>query len=242
MSQQRLSKVLAACGIASRRKCEELIFEGRVKVNGEIILVPQTLVDLASDKIEVQGQRIASIESKVYYALNKPSGYLCTSKDAAGAKSVLALFPDNLRLFTVGRLDKETKGLLLVTNDGHFANQVIHPSKNISKEYLAKIDGELGDLHLKSLSAGALVEGTWVKPLSIEKVRKGTLKIAVSEGKKREVRTLLENIGLTVLELKRIRIGSLTLGALPEGHYRLLTEKEKMQLLQGSAKLKTEPS
>lgn len=235
MNKQRLSKVLATCGVASRRKCEELIFEGKVHVNGEIIRVPQTLVDLATDLIEVQGKKISSIETKVYYMLNKPAGYLCTSIKVAGDKSVLSLFPDHLRLFTVGRLDKETKGLLLITNDGHFANQVIHPSKNISKEYLVKIQGELTDLHLKSLSAGARVEGTWVKPLSVEKVRKGTLKIKVGEGKKREVRILLETIGLAVLELTRIRIGNLTLGALSEGNYRSLSEQEKNELLKISS-------
>lgn len=230
---QRLSKVLAACGVAARRKCEELIFAGKVTVNGEKILIPQTFVDPSKDKITVEGKAVHIQTTMVYYMLNKPYGLLCTSKEAAKGKSVLDLFNDELRLFTVGRLDKDTTGLLLITNDGQFANSVIHPSKNISKEYLAKTDKEITDEHLKALSSGGLVEGSWVKPISVSKVRQGTLKMAVSEGKKREVRCLLEYVGLKVLELKRIRIGPLVLGALPEGDYRRLTPAELQQLGEG---------
>lgn len=226
MPAQRLSKVLSYCGIASRRKCEEIIQTGKVTVNGEIVKVPQTLVSLEKDTILVNGKPVHKADDKVYYMLNKPEGLLCTSKETAGDKSVLSLFDDPKRLFTVGRLDKDTKGLLLVTNDGHFANQVIHPSKNISKEYLAKTDKEITEAHLMAISNGTMVQGVWVKPVSVEKVRRGTLKIAVSEGKKREVRTLLEMVGLTVLELTRIRIGSLLLGNLSEGQYRPLKENE----------------
>lgn len=230
MATQRLSKVLAASGVAARRKCEELIFDGKVTVNGTVILIPQTQVDAKKDKIEVEGKPVFVQDAKVYYILNKPFGLLCTSKEAGGKNSVLNLFDDDLRLFTVGRLDKDTTGLLIVTNDGHFANSVIHPSKNISKEYLAKTDKEITDTHLKALSSGGLVEGVWVKPISVSKVRKGTLKISVSEGKKREVRCLLEYVGLKVLELKRIRIGSLVLGTLSEGKYRQLTKTELKDL------------
>lgn len=231
MTKQRLSKILAASGVASRRKCEELIFDGRVKVNGEIVKVPETHVDPSIDEILVDGKKTSIVEKKVYYLLNKPAGTLSTSLDAGGEKSVLNFFDTNLRLFTVGRLDKDTKGLLLVTNDGQFAHHVIHPSKNISKEYLAKVDHEVNDEHLKAISQGTLVEGTWVKPLSVKKVRDGTLKITVSEGKKREVRLLLENALLKVRELKRIRIGSLVLGDIPEGSYRELTPSEIKDLL-----------
>lgn len=229
--KQRLSKVLAACGVASRRKCEELIFDGKVTVNGEKALTPQTLVDANEDRILVEGQRVRLQEKKVYYALNKPLGFICTSKEAGGDKSVLNLFDDSLRLFTVGRLDKDTTGLILVTNDGHFSNSVIHPSKNISKEYLAKTDKDITDQHLKALDSGGVVEGTWVKPIKVVKVRNTSLKMSVSEGKKREVRKLLEYVGLEVLELRRIRIGSLVLGTLKEGEYRELSDAEKEQLL-----------
>lgn len=227
MTTQRLSKVLAGCGIASRRKCEELIFSGRVTVNGEKVLIPQTQVEIGKDQIAVDGKLCIAKEEKVYYLLNKPAGLLCTSIEAGKGKSVLELFgEESVRLFTVGRLDKDTKGLLLVTNDGHFAQKVIHPSRNLAKEYLAKTDKEIEHEHLIAISNGAIVEGVFVKPLSVEKVRRGTVKIAVSEGKKREVRLLLEKAGLAVLELKRIRIGSILLGALPEGSYRPLSQSE----------------
>lgn len=228
MSKQRLSKVLAAAGVASRRACEQLIFEGKVKVNGQIICIPQTLVDLTEDRIFYQNELIKQTETKVYYLLNKPSGFICSTKRTSQSKLVLDLFQDERhRLFTVGRLDKDTQGLLLVTNDGHFANQVIHPSANIQKEYLAKINEEITHEHLVSISSGTLVEGTFVKPIRVEKVRKGTLKIVIGEGKKREVRHLLQAAGVQIKELTRIRLGGLHLGPLASGQWRVLNEKEK---------------
>lgn len=232
--KQRLSKVLASSGIASRRKCEDLIFDGKVKVNEEIVKVPQTLVDLKSDRIEVEGVPVKAYEKKLYLLLNKPAGYICSSLSTSKSKSVLALFSDvSERLFTVGRLDKDTQGLLLVTNDGHFANNVIHPSHNIAKEYLAKTDKEISDQHIKAMASGSIVEGVFVKPLKVTKVRKGTIKVTVSEGKKREVRILLEAAGLQVRELTRIRIGGLHLGPLPTGAYRHLTEHDISLIFEG---------
>lgn len=233
--KNRLSKVLAASGVASRRKAEELIFNGNVSVNNEIIKIPQTLVDMKKDDIRVFGNPITDVEKKVYFLLHKPTGYICSSKKVGSKKIVLDLF-DGLpyRLFTVGRLDRETSGLLIVTNDGHFANEVIHPSKGLSKEYLIKTEQEITQEHLELISQGALVEGTWVRPKKVQKVRKGTLKIVVTEGKKREVRSLVEKAGLQLLSLSRIRIGGLNLGAIPYGSYREMTEGDKKQLLQKS--------
>lgn len=226
-SKKRLSKTLAAAGVAARRACETLIFDGRVKVNGTVTLLPQTLVG-PEDTITVDGKSISGAEPKVYYILNKPVGYICTNKRGQHSKLVLDLFEDvDYRLFTVGRLDKETSGLLLVTNDGHFANSVIHPSADIHKEYVAKTDREITAEHLVAIGSGALVEGTFVKPIAVSKVRRGTIKITIAEGKKREVRRLLEAVGLTVQELTRVRIGSLTLGSLPEGNWRPMTERDK---------------
>lgn len=226
--KRRLSKVLAACGVASRRASEELIFQGRVKVNGKTILLPQTGVDPQKDHIVVDGKKIKSVEQKVYFLLNKQAGTLCTAvRKAAKTKLVLDHFADMpYRLFTVGRLDKDTTGLILVTNDGEFANRMIHPSFNVQKEYLAKVDEEILPEHLQSLAAGAFIEGTRIKPISVNKVRRGTVKIIVGEGKKREVRLLLAHAGLTVKELCRIRIGSFTLGKLVPGAYRPLSPKE----------------
>lgn len=228
VSKQRLSKILAGAGVASRRACEELIFSGVVKVNGQIVKVPQTQVDLKVDTITVRDEPIEGVESKVYYLLNKPVGCICSARGNSQSRLVLDLFKDEgHRLFTVGRLDKDTGGLLIVTNDGHFANEVIHPSANIQKEYLVKTDQEVTHDHLVAIGHGTLVEGVFVKPIRIQKVRRGTIKIVIGEGKKREVRLLLDAAGLKVIELTRIRLGGLHLGALPPGSWRPLTEKEK---------------
>lgn len=232
-NKKRLSKALAAAGIASRRAAEELIFEGRIKVNGQVVKVPQTMVDWEKDTILVDEAPIRGEEKKVYFILNKPHGYICSSTPLGTKKLVVDLFAHlNLRLFTVGRLDRDTTGLLLVTNDGHFTNKVIHPSSNISKEYLVKTSQEITDLHLKDISKGTYIENAWIKPVRVEKVRKGTLKVVVKEGKKREVRLLVQNAGLDILELSRIRIGGLRLGPIPEGTFRELTETEKREIFQ----------
>ncbi|MBX7066353.1 MAG: rRNA pseudouridine synthase [Parachlamydiales bacterium] len=228
MEKKRLSKALAAAGIASRRACEELIFEGRVQVNGETIKLPQHHIDWDTDRITVDGETVKTEQKKVYYLLNKPPGYICTNIRPGKKKIVLDLFPDtNERLFTVGRLDKETNGLILVTNDGHFANRVIHPSSNIIKEYVVKTLQEITPEHLETLSQGARVDDKWVRPVSVRKIRKGTFRICVKEGKKHEVRIIAERAKLKVAELTRVRIGSLLLGTLQEGEYRPLTEKDK---------------
>lgn len=233
IQKNRLSKILAQCGVASRRAAEELIFAGKVSVNGEIIRIPQTFVSLEEDEITVQGNKLTHQERKVYYILNKPHGYICTNKRPGSKKIVVDLFEEvPYRLFTVGRLDRETTGLLIVTNDGHFANKVIHPSSNIPKEYLVKVEQEISIEHLQHISKGAYVEKTWVKPVRVTKVRKGTLKVVIMEGKKREVRTLMEIAGLTIVSLCRIRIGGLHLGSLPEGFFREMTEREKQLLFE----------
>jgi 23S rRNA pseudouridine2605 synthase len=237
METNRLSKVLAAAGVASRRACEELIFEGRVKVNGQVVKVPQTQVTLGKDKILVDNKSITKTPKKHYYILNKPLGYICSNSRKTTEKIVFDLFDKDLpRLFTVGRLDKDTSGLLIVTNDGQFANKVIHPSSDIEKEYLVKVDEEIIDEHLKDLMNGCVVEGTHVKPIRVTKVRKGTLKIVIKEGKKREIRELLASCNLFVTQLTRIRIGALTLNTLPLGTYREMTENEMKQVLKNEKK------
>lgn len=227
MTKKRLSKALAAAGVASRRHSEEIIFEGRVTINGQKVLIPQTLVEWGKDRIAVDGKLLTGEGQKVYYILNKPKGYLCTAADIAG-KRVIDLFDEkDGRLFTAGRLDKYTTGLLIVTNDGHFANRIIHPSSNIEKEYIAKVDREVLHDHLVAISKGTMLEEGFVKPIAVTKIRKATVKVIVGEGKKREVRQMLEHAGLQVTELKRVRIGQLILGDIPEGFFRLLTEREK---------------
>lgn len=228
MEPNRLSKILASAGIASRRASEELIFRGKVRVNQKLVTVPQTFVDPAKDKIYVDDKLIEIKDEKVYYILNKPRGFICSNKQVGSKKLVIDLFAqENKRVFTIGRLDRDTTGLLLLTNDGHFAQKVIHPSNNISKEYLVKTQQELTHEHLVQISKGTLIEGKWIRPIKVTKMRHGTVKIVVKEGKKREVRLMVQNSGLTLISLSRIRIGGLKLGPLEEGAWRSLSEKER---------------
>ncbi|KAL5569392.1 hypothetical protein UlMin_025967 [Ulmus minor] len=222
-SAQRLSKVLAAAGVASRRSSEELIFEGRVTVNGSVCNTPQTRVDPGKDIIYVNGNRLPKrLPPKVYLALNKPKGYICSSGEK---KSVLSLFDDFLksldkrnpglpkpRLFTVGRLDVATTGLIIVTNDGDFAQKISHPSSNFSKEYIATIEGVVGKRHLIAIGEGTVIDGVRCIPDSVELLQqpdmpRPRLRIVVHEGRNHEVRELVKNAGLEIHSLKRVRIG-----------------------------------
>lgn len=243
MEPKRLSKAMAAAGVASRRACEEIIFSGRVKVNGSIVLKPEHHVTWGVDKITVDGKNLSGENQKVYYLLNKPAGYLCTNVRPGKKKLVIDLFPEKLRLFTVGRLDMETTGLILVTNDGYFAQKVIHPSSGLEKEYVARADRDIEAEDLTALSKGAPIDGKWIRPVKVSKVRGGTFKIVVKEGRKHEIRILAEKAGVPLVELKRIRIGALFLGSLPEGHYRVLGQREREALIgKKSAKMSSDSS
>ncbi|CAN6487274.1 unnamed protein product [Victoria cruziana] len=231
---QRLSKVLAAAGVASRRASEELIFDGRVTVNGSVCSSPQlylqTRVDPFRDVIYVNGNRLPKkLPPKFYFALNKPKGYICSSGDKE-SKSVLSLFDEywknwgktnpgtpKPRLFTVGRLDVATTGLLIVTNDGDFAQTLTHPSSQLTKEYIAAIEGSVSKRHLQGISGGTFIDGIHCIPDSVELLPaqphdpKPRLRIVVHEGRNHEVRELVKNAGLTLYSLKRVRIGGFRL-------------------------------
>ena len=227
MTKQRLSKILASAGVASRRAAETLIFDGRVMVNGKKVLVPQTMVDPEGDTITVDRKPVGTQVGRLYYALNKPVGYQCTNDPRIKRRAVdLVQAPEGVRLFTVGRLDKDTSGLILVTNDGHFANKIMHPSGGIKKEYIAKVDQEITHDHLIALSKGCRVEGVLVRPVRVTKIRRGTIRIVVQEGRRHEVREMLSAVGCSVLELKRVKIGHLSLGTLPEGQARTINPEE----------------
>ncbi|KEH43485.1 putative 23S rRNA pseudouridine(2605) synthase [Medicago truncatula] len=229
-SGTRLSKVLAASGVASRRSCEDLIFKGKVTVNGSVCNTPQTKVDPSKDNIYVNGSRLPKRQPhKVYLALNKPKGYICSSGEKE-SKSVISLFDDFLsswdkkhpgvpppRLFTVGRLDVATTGLLIVTNDGDFAQKLSHPSSNFSKEYIATVDGLVHKRHLTAISEGTTIEGVHCVPDSVELLprmpdtQRSRLRIVVHDGRKHEVRELVKSAGLEIHSLKRVRIGGFRL-------------------------------
>lgn len=221
----RLNKFLQICGVASRRQADALIFAKKVKINGTVAEGPFCRVH-PGDLVTLEGKVLRPEEEKVYFLLNKPKGYLCTN--APGRKRVIDLFSDlPYRLFTVGRLDKETEGLLLVTNDGAFANRVIHPSSNLEKEYIAQVNTPLTLDHLEAIAKGCTVEGTFVQPLLVEKIGQKRVRIIVTEGKKREVRALIATASLDTVHLKRVRIGDLKLANLPVGHYRALQAEER---------------
>jgi 23S rRNA pseudouridine2605 synthase len=234
---QRLSKVLAAAGVASRRACEEIIVAGRVLVNRKRVIVPQTLVDALKDVITVDGKRVRTAVKKLYYVLNKPLGYHCTSAQHIKRRAIdLVPCEGGERLFTIGRLDKETTGIILLTNDGHFAHRVMHPSGGITKEYLAKVNNEITHDHLVAIANGCEIEGKHVKPLEVIKVRRATVRIIVQEGRHHEIREFLSAAKLKTLDLKRIRIGNLSLGKLPAGAYRTLSQEEVDNLFPETAK------
>ncbi|CAA7390835.1 unnamed protein product [Spirodela intermedia] len=234
---QRLNKALAAAGVASRRKCDDLIFEGKVTVNGSVCRSPQTQVDLIRDSIYVNGNRLSKkLPPKLYFAVNKPKGYICSN--GVESKSVVSLFDDywkrwtqtnpgvpRPRLFTIGRLDVATTGLIIVTNDGDFAQKLAHPSSNISKEYIATIEGAVHKKHLIAISEGTKIDGIHCTPDSVELMpvqsdSKPRLRIVVHEGRHHEVRELIRNAGLQVHSLKRVRVGGYRLpSGLGHGKY-----------------------
>ncbi len=223
----RLAKALAEAGIASRRACEKLIIDGQVVVNCQVVSVPYQGVDWERDRVTVGGQVVRPGVKKRYYAFNKPVGYVCTQARIGQQRILSDLFPDDgERLFSVGRLDRATSGLILVTNDGGFAHQVMHPSFGVVKEYLVKVAQEVSHEHLVAMSQGTALQGVWVKPVAVNKIRRGTFKISLCEGRKHEVREIVYSAGLHLLTLTRIRIGSLVLGSLPEGTFRTLSQDE----------------
>lgn len=225
MKKNRLSKILSQAGFASRRKCEELIFSGRVQVNGEVVTKPQHLTDPLKDQVFVDGKKMKGLEPKVYYLINKPRGYVCSNEERYTYR-VIDLFPKKHRLFTVGRLDKESCGLLIVTNDGSLSHQVMHPSFEVQKEYLVKTNFEVSVEDLEIMRLGITIDTAFVKPLKVQKVRKNTVKITLKEGKKHEVRKLVGQTGLEVKELTRIRIGNLHLGNLEPGQFKQVSLNE----------------
>ena len=231
MNEERLQKYIAESGIASRRKAEQLILDGKVRVNGQTVTQLGTKVVPGIDEVEVFGEKIESGGKKYYIMLNKPAGYLTTTDDDRGRKTVMELVSDiKARLFPVGRLDYDTEGLLIITNDGDFANKLIHPSKDIGKTYIAEVKGLPELAVLKLLQRGVDIGECVTRPAEVELVkgtkRSSTVKITIKEGKKRQVRRMLEVVGHPVLSLKRVAIGPIMLGNLPKGKWRHLRREE----------------
>jgi 23S rRNA pseudouridine2605 synthase len=233
--EERLQKVLAHAGIASRRICEELIRSGRVKVNGEIILELGTKVNPSECKIEVDGQEICIPEPRVYLLLNKPPGYVSTVFDPQGRPTVLDLVNHiSQRIYPVGRLDYYTSGLLLLTNDGALTNNLIHPSKKVKKTYRVMVKGIPSHEKITLLKSGIVLEDGKTAPaqLKILRIENGNtiIDISIHEGRNRQVRRMFEAINHPVLRLERTAFGFLTLGKLKPGQWRYMTSDEVKQL------------
>ena len=227
---ERLQKVIAQAGIASRRKAEELIKDGKVKVNGEVITELGTKVK-ESDRVEVNNKPIEK-ENKEYYLLNKPRGVITTTSDEHGRKTVTELINTEARIYPVGRLDYDTTGAIILTNDGEFANILMHPSNKIDKVYLAKLEGIIKGEQINTLKNGVMLDDILVKAsrVKLKKVNKESntsmVEITIHEGKNHQVKRMFESVGFHVEKLTRERIDIFTINNLKLGEYRKLTPKE----------------
>lgn len=231
---ERIQKIIANSGVASRRKSEELIKEGRVKVDGKVVTELGTKVSKKSI-IEVDNVKISS-EEKEYYLLNKPRGVVTTTSDEHGRKTVVSLIETDKRIYPVGRLDYDTTGALILTNDGEFANNITHPKNQIDKAYVAKINGILTIADIMALKKGVMLDDIKTSPAKVKikkvdnKNKVSIVEITIHEGKNHQVKRMFEKLGYEVLKLKRERIAFLTLKGLSSGDYRSLTPKEVNRL------------
>jgi pseudouridine synthase len=235
---ERLQKFISQAGIASRRAAEKMIQEGRVSVNGKVVTELGVKVDPLKDKVSVDGKPVKSAEKMVYYLLNKPKGYLSTAKDDRDRKTVIDLLQDiKQRVYPVGRLDNNTEGLLLLTNDGTLMNQLLHPKYEIYKTYVVKVDRRPEEEKLDKLRAGIKLDDGLTAPAKVyvtgyDPLRDlTTLEVTIHEGRNRQVRRMFAAIGHDVKGLKRIEFAGLTLSGLRRGQYRELTARE-IEMLQ----------
>ncbi|WP_138492990.1 pseudouridine synthase [Paenibacillus pinistramenti] len=237
---ERLQKILAQAGVASRRKCEELILAGQVQVNGETVTTLGTKADPATDTITVNGKNIGA-EQKLYLLFNKPKGVITSASDPKGRKIVTDYLKGiKERVYPVGRLDYDTEGLLLLTNDGEFAHLLTHPKHHVPKTYLATVKGVPHGTELDKLKKGIMLEDGMTAPAEVEyhdvdpDQKQATISITIHEGRNRQVRRMFEAIGHPVTRLKRISFGNLFLGTMKRGVYRHLTKNEVESLRQSA--------
>jgi 23S rRNA pseudouridine2605 synthase len=225
----RVQKVLARAGLGSRRVCDEMVADGRVTVNG-VVAEPGTRVHAETDRVEVDGVPIGVRPGLVYYLLNKPRGVVSTASDPQGRPTVVDLVPAEPRVFTIGRLDAETEGLLLLTNDGDLAQRVAHPSHGVDKEYLAEVEGTPSRGALRRLREGVELDDGPTAPAKVALVGDGALRLVIHEGRNRQVRRMCEAVGHPVRRLVRTRIGPLTDRKLAPGEWRELTTAEVREM------------
>ena len=230
MSEERLQKILAHAGFASRRKAEELIVAGRVSVNGKTVTELGSKADLAVDRVKVDGQVIRAPEHHVYYAFHKPKNVISTVRDPQGRQTVMSFFKGlNERIYPVGRLDYASEGLMLLTNDGDFANRLITPASHITKTYLVKVKGSLSPEQEEEFRRGIPMHGRRTAPAGLKLIRKAEnpwYEVRLIEGRQNQIRIMFKHFGHLVEKLKRVKIGFLDLGTLKPGAYRTLTRSE----------------
>ena len=233
MAVERLQRALARAGFGSRRACEELIASGTVSVNGVVATLGDR-VDPATDEVRVKGRRISVDPELRYFALHKPKGVTTTMRDAHAGRDLRSLLPEGPRVFPVGRLDRDTEGLLLLTNDGDLAHRLAHPRHGVEKEYLAEVDGMPASRHLSKLKRGVKLEDGPAKAIDVwfagRSRKRAAIRLVLAEGRKREVRRMLEAVGLPVLRLVRTRVGPIRLGRLAAGQVRDLAPDEVREL------------
>lgn len=234
----RLQKYLSMCAVASRRKAEELIAQGKVKVNGKVAQVGDK-VSPKHDTVTVGGKKISAQKQKHYIMLHKPRGFITTMEDEMGRKCVAELVRDvGVRVYPVGRLDKDSEGLLLMTDDGEFANRMTHPSKHIPKTYRVTVRPDVTDDMLTAFTTGIEIDGRMTAPSDAHIIEKQdnrvVMEIVLYEGRNRQIRKMCEALGLEVARLKRTSVGSLKLGMLHPGKWRELTEDEVHKLMVSS--------
>lgn len=228
--EMRLQKYLADCGVASRRKSEEFILQGLVKVNGKVVTQLGTKVETDRDKVEFDGNIVKTKKSKIYILLNKPSGYISATKDQFDNPSVLHLVNIKERIFPVGRLDKDTTGALILTNDGDFSYALTHPKKEVNKTYIAEVVGRPTDEEMRVFMKGIYIDGKKTSPARIRIVKEtkknSIVEIIIHEGRNRQVKKMCEEIGHKVVTLHRQAVGTINVDGLLEGKWRYLTDKE----------------
>jgi 23S rRNA pseudouridine2605 synthase len=234
----RLQKFISECGVDSRRKAEVLIYEGHVKVNGRVSKIGDT-VNPVKDRVTIDGKLIKPNKEKIYIALNKPRGYVTTLNDEFGRKNVTDLITGiDTRLYPVGRLDKDSEGLLLLTNDGTFANALTHPSRHVAKVYRVSVNPEITEQQLLKIEQGIELDGVKTAPAKAKLIRqekgRAVVEITLYEGKNRQLRRMCESLGLEVARLSRIAVGNVKLGGLASGEYRELEPNELKSLFKAA--------
>jgi len=233
MALMRLQKFLSGAGACSRRKGEAYIRDGRVLVNGKIVTALGTKIDPQIDRIELNGQPVTLSQALIYMALNKPRGYIAScTRDRDEDNIVLDLIDIRQRIYPVGRLDKDSTGLLILTNDGKLHHRLSHPSFDHEKEYEVTVEKPLGDGALRKMAHGVPMMGTKTRPARIKRQSARRFRITLQEGKNRQIRRMVRKVGGRVIKLKRLRVANIKLGNLAEGNWRYLTAKEKKDLIQ----------